>query len=73
MLDQRPRFSAFAVIFASFTFGRVSPLSLLPVVALAVLLAFGAVRRDPLLRLAALCAGALYVLVGLAVSLARAF
>jgi hypothetical protein len=55
-------FSVFAVVFVSFAFGRVSPLSLLPVVALAVLLAFGAVRRDPLLRLAALCAGAFYVL-----------
>ena len=73
MLGQRPRFSAFAVIFASFTFGRVSPLSLLPAVLVAVVLALGAARRSPLLGLAGICVGVLYVLVGLVVSLARAF
>ncbi len=73
MLGQRPRYSAFAVIFSVFAFGRVSPLSLLPAVLVAVVLALGAARRSPLLSLAAICAGVLYALVGVAVSLARAF
>ena len=66
-------FSAFAVVFVVFTFGRVPSPSLIPAILVALLLALSAVRRDPLLRLAATCAGFLYVLAGLAVSLARSF
>ena len=66
-------FSGFAVVFAVFVFGRVPSPSLIPAVLVALLLALSAVRRDPLLRPAAICAGFLYVLAGLAVSLARSF
>lgn len=65
-------FSAFAIVLAVFVFGRVPSPSLIPAVLVVLLLALAAVRRDPLLRLAAICAGALYVLAGLAVALARA-
>ena len=66
-------FSAFAVVFAVFALGGVSPLALSPAVLAALTLSLAAVRRDPLLRLVAICAGSLYALAGLAVSLAKAF
>lgn len=63
--------SAFAVVFTAFAFGRISLLSLLPAALLAFLPALAAVRRGPMLRFAALCLTACYVLAGLAISLAR--
>ena len=66
-------FSAFAVVLAVFVFGRVPSPSLIPAVLVALLLALAAVRRDPLLRLLALCAAVLCVLAGLAVAVAQSF
>lgn len=65
-------FSAFAVVFAVFAFGRVAPLALSPAVLVALLLTLGAARRSPFLQLAGLSLGVLCALAGLAVSLVRA-
>lgn len=56
--------AAFSAFEAVFVFARVPVLSLLPVIAVALMRALAAIRRDPLLRLAAACAAALYVLAG---------
>ena len=66
-------FSAFAAAFADHALGRVSPLLLLPAALVALVLALGAARRSPLLSFAGVSLGVLYALVGLAVSLTRAF
>ncbi len=64
---------ASTAIFAIPAFGPVSPIPLLPVVLVAVLLSLAAVRRNPLLGLAAIGVGVFSGFVGPVISLVRAF
>lgn len=66
-------FAAFVVLYSVDSTGAIPLLAPLPALLVGLLFALAAVRRSPLLRLAGLSLGTLYVVAGVLVSLAGAF